>query len=141
MIEIKNLDFVHLFHLYVKYILMFNDLTYNSIFIRIFIIQSSYYLKQYLITKREYFMRYGHNFSHISDKNFTFITNPNNMTYETYLTQPKSILEWRIIDKLARTSNPTKALDRAHSHPPNREFCQIDQVENQNVYNFNLRVN
>ena len=42
--------------------------------------------------------------------NFTFITNFNNITYEYYLKQPKSILEWRLIEKLSRNPNPKKHL-------------------------------
>ena len=64
---------------------MFVDSNYKFIFIRFFNIQRYCYVRQYLITKIEYFMRYGHKFSKISEMNFTFITNPNKMTYENYL--------------------------------------------------------
>ena len=52
-----------------------------------------------------------------------------------------SIPEWRLIEKVARNPNLVKAFDRTLSHPPNREICHVDPVENQNVYNFNLGVN
>ena len=73
--------------------------------------------------------------------NLTSITNPNNMTYEYYLKQPKSMLEWRLIEKLSRNLNLIKAFDRTHSDPLTREKCQIDPAEKQNLYIFNLGVN
>ena len=52
--------------------------------------------------------------------NFTFITDHRNMTYENYLKQPKSMLEWRLIQKLARNSEP-KAFDLSY-HPLIRNY-------------------
>ena len=49
--------------------------------------------------------------------NLTFRTNFNKMTYENYLKQPKPMLEWRIIEKLAKNPNLAKAIDRILSHP------------------------
>ena len=51
---------------------------------------------------------------------FTFITNLNNIKNEYYLKQPKTMLQWRLIEKLARNSKPTNAFDR-----------NVDTLENQ----------
>ena len=91
-------------------------------------IHRHYYLRQYSITKTDYFMRYGHKFSHISKMTLTFITNFNNITYEYYLKQPKSMLEWRLIGKLARNPKLIKAIDRNLSRPLVREYSDVDTV-------------
>ena len=44
-------------------------------------------------------MTYGCIFPHISEMNFTLISNPKKISYEYYLKQPKSKLEWRLIEK------------------------------------------
>ena len=75
-------------------------------------------------------MRYGHKVSHISEMNFTFITNLNKITNEYYLKQSKSMLQWRIIEKLAKNPKLIKAFDKIHSHPLIREYSYFDQVEN-----------
>ena len=64
-----------------------------------------YYLRSLLLTKIEYFTSEGYNFSHIAKMNITFITNYNNMTFKYYLTQPKSMLAWKIVETLARNHN------------------------------------
>ena len=60
----------------------------------------------------------------------TFITNFNNIAYEYYLKQPKSMLEWRLIEKLARNPKLIKAFDRTLSHPVIREYSNVNAVEN-----------
>ena len=71
-------------------------------------------------------MRYGNKLSHISEMNFTFITNLINIKYEYYLKQSKSMLEWRIIEKLARNPKLMKTFDRNISHPLMHIYSHID---------------
>ena len=97
--------------------LISNDLTYNFKFKRMYNINRFYFSRRYLITKIECFTRQGHIFSHISEMSFSFITKFNNMTYKYYLKQPKSMLEWRLIEKLARNRNLISSLNRFHIHP------------------------
>ena len=125
MIKIKNLDFI------CKRNLIFTDLTYNYEFNKMYNIHRHYYLKKYLITKTDYFMRYGHNISYKSEMSFTFIINANKTTYEYYLEEPKSMLEWILIEKLARNPNLINAIDRTLSHPLIREYCDVDPVGSQ----------
>ena len=56
-------------------------------------------------------------FFHISEMNFTLTTIFNKKTYEYYLKQSKSMLEWRIFDKLPRYPKLIKAFDENMSHP------------------------
>ena len=79
----------------------------------------------------------GYKFSHISKMTSTFITNINNITDEYYLKQAKSMLEWRLIENLARKPQLIKAFDRILSHPLFREYSNVDPVENQDLKNFN----
>ena len=50
-----------------------------------------------------------------------FITKFNNITYDYYLKHSKSLLEWILIEKLARNPKHTIAFDRILSHPLIRE--------------------
>ena len=43
------------------------------------------------------------------------------------------MLEWRLIEKLARKLKLIKAFDRTLSHPPIREFSNVDTLENQDL--------
>ena len=47
-------------------------------------------------------MRQGHKFSHISEMKITFVTEFSNMSFKYYLKQPKSMLDWKLIAKLAK---------------------------------------
>ena len=76
-----------------------------------------YSLRPYLITKIDYFTRQGYKFSHISEMKITFITNFNNMTFKYYLTQPKSMLEWKLIEKLAKNPMLMSKVGRTFYHP------------------------
>ena len=55
-----------------------------------------YYLREFVSSKIEYYEKRGHKLSHISEMNITFISDLRNMTYEHYLQQPKSMLEWKL---------------------------------------------
>ena len=79
------------------------------------------------MSKIDYFVRYGHKFFLIFDMNFTFITNFNKIPYEYYLKQPKSILEWRLIENIARNPKLLKAFHRTLSHPLFPKYSHTDQ--------------
>ena len=93
-------------------------------------IHCRYYSRQYFITKIEYFARRGYNFSHISEMNVIFITDHRIITYEFYLRQPKSMLEWKLIEKLARNPNLKKLFNGSYSHPLVREYYFQQNVSN-----------
>ena len=67
-------------------------------------IYNFYYLRDFLLSKINYFESNGHKFSHISEMNITFITDQRNMTYEHYLKIPKPMLEWRLNAILAKNT-------------------------------------
>ena len=84
------------FYLFIcKCKLIFTDISYNFKFNEMYNIHPHYFHRKNLITKFDFFMRYGHKNSHISGMNFTFVTNLNCVTYEHYLKQSKSMLEGR----------------------------------------------
>ena len=51
-------------------------------------------LRNFLLSKVQYFENYDHKFSHISEMSITFMADWKRMTYEYYLSLPKSMLEW-----------------------------------------------
>ena len=63
----------------------------------------------------------------------TFITKFSNITYEYYLKHSKSLLEYRLIEKLARNPKHTIASDRILSQPLIREYSNVDTVEYQDL--------
>ena len=79
--------------------------------------------------KIENFTIEGHNSSHFSEMGFTLITNLKNITFEHYLNQPKSMLEWRLIEKLARNPILINAFDRIVSYPLFRGYSNVDPLE------------
>ena len=93
--------------------LIFNDLTFNFKFKRMYNGNSYYSLRPYLITKIESFMRQGQKFFHISEMKITFINNFDNMTFKYYLKQPKSLLEWKLIEKLSKNPMLMSEFDRS----------------------------
>ena len=84
-----------------------------------------YSLKAHLLTKIEIFMRRGQNFSHFSEISFSFITKFNNMTYKYYLKQPKPMLGWKLIEKLARNPGLMSEIDRTIYHPLTHAYAPI----------------
>ena len=118
------------FHLFIcKCTIIFSYLAYNFKFNRMYDLPHCYNLRKCFITKIDRFMRYGHELSFISELNFTFITDFDNKTYEFCLKQPKSMLECRLIENLARNPKLINAFDRTLSHPLIREYCDVDPVE------------
>ena len=91
-----------------------------------------YSLRRYLITKIEYFNRQGHIFSHISEMNFSFITKFNNMTHKYYLKQTKSMLEQKIIEKMAKNPMLMSEIDRTIYHPLTHAYEPIQDEEGKN---------
>ena len=59
-------------------------------------ISIGYYLTNFLLSKVKYFESHDHEFSHISKMNITFMADWKRMTYENYLSLPKSMLEWKL---------------------------------------------
>ena len=85
-------------------------------------------LRRILISRIEYFESNGHKFSHISEMNIVFITDLRNMTYDHYLNQPKSMLEWKLNALLAKNPelikyfiNSSHSLIRKYSHNNDNE--------------------
>ena len=58
--------------------------------------------------------------------NITFITDYQNMTYEFYLKQPKHIVEWELVEKLAKNPKFIRTFHRNNSHPLIRRYSHID---------------
>ena len=56
-------------------------------------------------------------FSHIPELNITSISDLRNMTYDYYLQQPKSLLEWKLNAILAKNTELLKSLNRSQIHP------------------------
>ena len=73
-------------------------------------------LREFSLSKIKYYERRQHTFSHISEMNILFISDLRNMTYEHYLKQPKSMLEWRLNIILAKNPELVKILGNI-SHP------------------------
>ena len=108
--------------------LLFNDLTFNFKFTRMYNFNRYYSLRPYFITKIEYFMRQGHKFSHISEMNITFITMFNKMTFKSYLEQPEPMPEWKLIEKLAKNPLLMSEIDRTIYHPLTHAYGPLQDV-------------
>ena len=66
--------------------------------------------------------------------NIAFITDLKNMTYEHYLNQPKSMIEWKMTEKLSRSPELIKTL-RNISHPLIRKYkYMFPPEENQDLF-------
>ena len=112
-----------------KFELIFNDLTYDFKLSRKYNLQPFYYLRKNLMSKSEHFTIEGHKFPHIPELTLTLITNSNNITYEYYLKQTKSMLEWRVNEKVARNPMLIYSFDRTVSHPLVGEYSNVDPLE------------
>ena len=75
-----------------------------------------FYLGDFVLSKTKYFERRGHKFSHLSERNITFITDLRNMTYEHYLNQKKSMFQWKLKAILAKNPELIEILANI-SHP------------------------
>ena len=54
------------------------------------------YLGNLLLLKVKFLERSGQLFFHISEKNITFLSDFKDITYEHYLSIPKSMMEWKL---------------------------------------------
>ena len=57
--------------------------------------------------------------------NITFITKFNNMTYKDYLKQRKSMLKWKLFEKLARNPRLITEIDKTIYHPLTHAYGPI----------------
>ena len=88
---------------------------------------------RYLLAKTEYFGRQGCKFSHICDMKTTFISDFRNWTCRHYLIQPKSMIEWKLNEKLSRNPELIKTF-RNISHPLIRKYKYVfPPEENQDL--------
>ena len=71
----------------------------------------SHNLEKYLKHKIIYYKRQGTELSHISEKNITFITSLDHMTYKQYLAQPMPMVEGLNNKNLYKKYNLVKTLD------------------------------
>ena len=75
-----------------------------------------FYLRDFVLSKNKYYERQGHNISHISEMNIIFISDLRNMTYEHNLNHPKSMMEWKLNEILAKNPELIKIFGKS-SHP------------------------
>ena len=70
------------------------------------------------------------NYSQVLELGITFISFSQNMTFEYYRNQPKSVLEWKLFEKTNKNPKPLRVVNRQNcSHPLIRDFVDIDQDE------------
>ena len=77
-----------------------------------------------LLSKINYFERYDHKFSHISEMNITFIANWRKLTYEYYLSLPKPKIEWKMNAILHKKPQLVTLLDDI-IHPLITKYARI----------------
>ena len=94
-------------------------------------ISDDYYFREFVLSKYRYYEKRGHKFSHISKMNITFVAHPRNITYEHYLAQPKSILEWKLNALLAKKPKLIGIFGNS-SHPLIRENQHINEDDGEN---------
>ena len=82
-------------------------------------------MKRYFLNHIEDFINKGYIFSHIGEMNILIVNDRMFMTYDFYLKQPKSMLEWRLNEKLARNPNLINSLNRFHIHPLIQKYSYI----------------
>ena len=89
------------------------------------------YLRNFVLSKIKDYEKRGHKFSHISEMTITFISDFRKMTYEHYLNQPKSRLEWKLNAIVARNPELIKTLGNS-SHPLNRKYQHNKEDDGEN---------
>ena len=94
-------------------------------------VSAGFYLGGFVLSKVKLFERQGHNFSHISEMNILFMSDLRNMTYEHYLNQPKSMLEWNLNAILAKNPQLIKVFANT-SHPLIRKCQYIKEDDGEN---------
>ena len=81
-------------------------------------------IRRFLLSKVLKIERMGYIFSNISEINILFITNLRNMAYEHYINQPKPMVEWALIKKLAKDPRLIKNFINT-SHPLIRKYINM----------------
>ena len=114
-----------------KWKINFSDTIIDVKSARWYSVSGGYYLRDFVLSKLEFFERHGHKFSHISKMNIIFISDLRNMKYEHYLNQPKTMLEWKLNALLAKNPEPIKVLGNS-SHPLIRKYQHIIEDDGEN---------
>ena len=85
---------------------------------------ADFYFTDFVLSKINYLERRGHKFSHISEMNITFIADWKRMTYEYYLSLPKSMLEWKLNTILHKNPQLVTLFDES-THPLITKYARI----------------
>ena len=83
---------------------------------------------KFILSKIDAFERLGHLFSHVSETTFTFISTPDEFTYEHYLTIPKPMIEWKFNILLSRNPELAQIFENS-THPLIRKYNHINNDE------------
>ena len=86
------------------------------------------YFRKFILSKINGLERLGHLFSHVSETTFTFISTPDKITYEHYLTIPKPRIEWRFIILLSRNPEIAQIFENS-THPLIRKYNRVNNDE------------
>ena len=120
------------FHLIIcKWSLNFSDTIISVKSDTWFSISAGFHLRNFILSKIKYFERHGCKFSHISELDITFISDLGNMTYEHYLNQQNSMLEWKLNSILAKNPELIKIFGNS-SHPLVRKYQHINEDDEGN---------
>ena len=87
-------------------------------------ISMGYYLRNFLGSKIKYFESHDHICSHVSEMNITFMADLKRMTYEFYLSLPKSMIEWKFNSILHKNLRLVTLLDGS-IHPLITKYARI----------------
>ena len=77
---------------------------------------AGYYLRDSVLSKIKYYEKLGHKFSLLWEMKITYISDLRDSTYEHYLNQPKSMMEWKLNAILAKNPELIKVLGNS-CHP------------------------
>ena len=98
---------------------------------RLYNIHGFWDIRGFLFAKINSFEKIGYKFSNISQMNIPLITNLRNMTYEHYINQPKPMVEWTLMKKLAKDPSLIKNLENT-SPPLIKKYINMFPVEGEN---------
>ena len=88
-------------------------------------------LRNFLSPKIKIVERSGHLLSHISEMNITFISDLKNITYEYYLSLPKSMIEWKFNTLLAKNPKLVTIFESS-THPLIGNYNRINEDDGEN---------
>ena len=94
-------------------------------------LSAGFYLRNFLLSKIIFLERPGHLFSHISAMNITFISDLKNITYEHYLSIPKSMMEWKFNILLAKNPKLLRIFENS-THPLKRKYNRTNEDDGEN---------